>query len=310
MKKNMKKISMWLFAIIAGVSMSAMVACSDDDNNGDNPGDNGKVDPSTIAANNLIAYFQFEDNGNDTKGGLNPATSTGVSYVTGMRGKAYQGNGEKGSGGDVAGDPSYLHYNLPANSKLKDLHAFSFSMWIKCVATTEGGPEPMVFQIDGTGDWTWGNLFFLQHRNEATADSVVMTPYFWKDDITPVDGAWKGQRADAKLGNMFGTWKHMIATYDNTTSKFCLYVGGVKFDGGAALEDRKQREDGDPLGDLKFVDAETLTIGAWADVAKGNETWQWAGFFKGNIDEFRIYDKALTEAEVQSLYDAEVSQVE
>jgi hypothetical protein len=317
MKKNVKKLNIWLFAIIAGVSMTAMTSCSDDDDNGDKTND-GKVDPSTIAADNLIAYFPFEDNGNDVVGGLSPASTTGVSYVGGanaIRGKAFQGNGELGSnpeGGDaISGDLSFLHYTLPAGSKLKDLKAFSFSMWVKCAATTKGGPEPMIFQIDGTGDWTWGNLFFLQHRlDPATTDSTEMTTYFWKDDITPPDGAFRGQRANPKLGNFFGKWMHIISTYDNTTSKYVLYIGGVKFDGGAGLEDRKQREDGDPLGDLKFVEATTLTIGAWADVAKGKEKdWQWAGSFKGNIDEFRIYDRALTADEAKQLFDAEFTQL-
>ncbi|MDR1343479.1 MAG: LamG domain-containing protein [Prevotellaceae bacterium] len=304
MKKDMKKLSMWLLAVVAGVSMSAVVSCSDDDSD-DNNTDVGKTDPSTIAADNLIAYFPFEDNGNDAKGGLSPATSTGVSYVTGMKGKAYQGNGEKGSGGDVTGDSSYLHYKLPASSKLRDLQAFSFSMWIKCVATTDGGPEPMIFQIDGTTDFTWGNLFFLQQRNGAAADSAVLTTYFWKNDITPADPGKQGQRAGAKLGNFFGKFIHVISTYDNTTSKYVLYVDGAKFDGGTALENRTQGTDGPSLGNLKFNEAETLTIGAWAAVAKGNETWQWAGFFKGNIDEFRIYDRALTADEADALYKAE-----
>jgi hypothetical protein len=34
------------------------------------------------------------------------------------------------------------------------------------------------------------------------------------------------------------------------------------------------------------------------------------GWFLGNMDELRVYDKALTAAEVKALYDAEVTQIE
>jgi len=33
------------------------------------------------------------------------------------------------------------------------------------------------------------------------------------------------------------------------------------------------------------------------------------GWFKGNLDELRVYDKALSDTEVKSLFDAEVTQL-
>ncbi|MFA6581807.1 MAG: hypothetical protein WCS79_08395, partial [Paludibacter sp.] len=274
----------------------------------------GKTDPSTIATANLVAYFPFDTDGVDKIGNLTPSNTatTTVTFTEGRRGKGFQGNSD--------GLKSGLLYNLPANSKLKNLKAFSFSMWTKMIPnTTEttDAPEQMLFQIDGTGDWVWGNLFFLQHRNwpasttEKDRDFAEMDCYFWKDDAT----ANKGQRGSGWFLNAtLPQWRHIICTYDNTTSEYHAYVNGTlvtAFD-GTEYTGVKRWQDAEktiPLGDLKFVNAENLAIGAWAERLKGTalQTDDWASPFKGQLDEFRIYDKALTATEAKALYDAEIT---
>ena len=68
---------------------------------------------------------------------------------------------------------------------------------------------------------------------------------------------------------------------------------------------------GSTLGDLKFNNPEKFAIGAWCDRLAGTDLQNddWASPFKGLIDEFRIYDRALTAAEAKDLYDAEVTQI-
>jgi hypothetical protein len=307
MKKNLLFIA--IIALFASLSFSA---CSDNENGG---GD-GKVDPNTIATANLIAHFPFEGNGVDRINNLTPtnANTTLISFPAGRRGKCFQGN----ANGDAA---SGLLYTLPANSKLKTLKAFTISLWVKLVpntiATTDA-PEQMVFQIDGTGDWIWGNLFLLQHRNwpegpdEQHRNFTQMDCFFFKDDA--ID--WKGQRGNGWWFDItVSPWRHIICTYDNVTSTFHAYANGAHvtmFDGSEYTGvNRTQGEDGPPLGDLKFVDAEHLAIGAWCVRLMGIDLLDdaWASPFKGQIDEFRIYDRALTAIEAKALYDAEVSQV-
>ena len=308
MRKNGLFIA--VIAMLMGLSFNS---CKKDDNN--NPND-GKIDPSTIASANLVAYFPFDGNGNDTKGNMKPsnATTTTVTFPAGRRGKCFQGTDD--------GLKSGLLYTLPTSSKLKTLKAFSVSLWVKQVPNTlvtTDVPEQMVFQIDGTGDWVWGNLFLLQHRNWPQSDTerdknfAEMDCYFWKDDAT----VWKGQRGNGWFLDVVTApqWKHIICTYDNVTSEFHAYVNGVHvtaFDGTEYPGvNRKQEENGAPLGDLKFVNAEHLAIGAWCNRLKGTDlqTDAWASPFKGQIDEFRMYDRALTSTEAKDLYDAEVTQI-
>ena len=302
------------FAIIAMLMSGFVVSCGGNEKDPE-PEPIVPDGPSQIAKDNLIAYFAFEGDGKDAIGGLTPknTSTTTVTFPEGRRGKAFQGTAD--------GLKSGLLYELPAASKLKNLKAFSFSLWLKMVPNTiqtTDAPEQMVFHLDGTGDWIWGNLFLLQHRNwpeaEAERDKkfAEMDCYFWKDDAAK----WKGQRGNGWfLDATAPQWRHIICTYDNVSSKFHAYVNGVhvtRFDGtDYPGVDRLQDEDGPALGDLKFKDANNLAIGAWCDRLKGTSLLEddWASPFKGMIDEFRIYDRALTAAEAKDLYDAEVKEI-
>ncbi len=312
MKKTFKVLSSFLFV---GMLFSSLLitSCKDDPDPDPNA---GKTDPSTIATTNLIAYFPFEDNGVDEIGDLTPSNTatTTATFATGRRGKALQGAVDKTSG---------LLYTLPSDSKLKTLKTFSFSIWLKQIpntlATTDV-PEQMVFHLDGKGDWIWGNLFLLQHRNwpEGATDKeknfAEMDCYFWKDDAT----AWKGQRGSGWYVDVTApVWRHITCTYDNTTSTFHSYVNGVHvtaYDGTDYMGVNRWQAEGEttPLGDLKFNTPEKLAIGAWCDRLAGTSLQDdaWASPFKGLIDEFRVYDRALTATEVKALYDAEITWIE
>ena len=301
------------FAVIAMMVSGLFFSCKDKDDKPDP--DDGKIDPSTIAKDNLIAYFAFEGDGKDAISAMTPknTSTTTVTFPVGRRGKGFQGTDD--------GLKSGLLYALPATSKLKNLKAFSISLWVKMVPNTlqtTDVPEQMVFHLDGTGDWIWGNLFLLQHRNWPAAESekdkkyAEMDCFFFKDDAV----AWRGQRGNGWFLDVTAPqWRHIICTYDNVTSKFHAYVNGVHvtaFDGSEYMGvDRKQDENGPALGDLKFKDANNLAIGAWCDRLNGTSLQEdaWASPFKGMIDEFRIYDRALTATEAKDLYDAEVTQV-
>jgi hypothetical protein len=297
MKKNMKKISMWLFAIIAGVSMSAMVACSDDDdNNGDNPGD-GKVDPSTIATANLIAYFPFED-------AVSPEVGAGITYASkgastsfaaGRRGKAFVGKDD---------GTSFLVFNLGSGNKLTAATEYTLAGWLRL---PKADAARGIFHVNG-GDPGMGSLgLFTDNSNNFEGDSVNIKTYLFN---TTTD--WKGQDyvSHAYLANV---WTHVVVLYRKSTSTIELYANGKllasnpRF-GGPDPDDNPDTDNQPALGSLTLDPASNkIYFGKWHD--EGNpEDWKKSPAV--SIDEFRIYDKALTEAEVQSLYDAEVSQVE
>lgn len=285
------------FRIFGALLLGAMVvgglmftACSKDDDGGDN----GKIDPGTIATANLVAYFPFDDNATEEIGNLTPTQQPGVTYVAGRRGKAYQG-----------AENAYLRYNLPTNSKLKTLTSYSFAMWLKS-PKVDGTPVPKIIEIGKSDDLFWGNLTLMIERLTAVgADSLFFKLHFKKVGVP-----WEGQWIELKK-SLFqvNKWMHLVFQYDATTSKFMVYLNGAKIEFPASTENRYADDQQTPLGNLNFQNADVLNIGAWRPKTDNQATDEWMGWFMGNLDELRIYDKALTANEVKALYDAEVSQI-
>lgn len=288
--KKFFKINGALFVIMLSVvMMTASCKKSEPDPNA------GKTDPSTIATANLIAYFPFDGNATESIASLSPTVQTGVTYVDGRRGQAYQG-----------AELAHLLYTLPAASKMKSLKSFSIGLWFKSPLVA-GDPEPIFFQIGKSDDLTWGNLALVLNRLNATADSLLFKAFFLKTGVE-----WSGQ--NVAFGNksfIINKWMHMVFEYDATTSKYKIFKDGVQVVTNTGVEDRKTgpAPAGVPLGDLNFANADVINIGGWRPKTEGTATDAWMGWFKGNLDELRVYDKALSNEEVLALYEAEVTQV-
>ncbi|HNS30903.1 MAG TPA: LamG domain-containing protein [Tenuifilaceae bacterium] len=288
MKNKFKVFGTVLFGTMFAMSLT-FTSCKDKEDP-----DDGKIDPNTIATANLVAHFPFDNNATERIANLEPTMSPNVTYVAGRRGKAYQG-----------ADGAHLLYTLPANSKMKNLTSFSLAMWFKSPLVT-GDPEPTVFEIGKSDDLFWGNLKFALNRLSATADSLQLKAFFLKTGVE-----WSGQHVSySNKVFAINTWMHLVIQYDENTSKYMIYKDGVKVETNQGVENRKQGPDGPALGPLAFANADKINIGAWRPKSEGTAEDAWMGWFLGNIDELRVYDKALSAQEVKNLYDAEVSQVE
>jgi len=291
--KNRIKITGALLIAMMIMMSSMLTSCNKDDDP-----DDGKIDPGTIATTNLVAYFPFNGNGTEMIANLTPTLQPNVTYVAGRRGQAYQG-----------ANMAHLLYTLPATSKLKTLTSFSVAMWIKSPLVT-GDPEITLFEIGKSDDFFWGNLKLGLLRLNATADSLNFKAVFLKNGAV-----WSGQHISYS-DPLFpiNMWMHMVFQYDQTTSKFMIYKDGVKIVTNDGVENRWAAGDDvvprPPLGPLAFANADKINIGAWRPKTEGTATDAWMGWFLGNMDELRVYDKALTAAEVKALYDAEVTQIE
>jgi len=270
-----------------------LTSCNGDDD------DNGvvKIDPNTIATTNLVAHFPFDGNPNERIANLNPVVQPGVTFVAGRRNQAFQG-----------AINAHLRYNLPVGSPLRTLTSFSISMWLRSPLVT-GDPTATIFEIGNSADLFWGNLKIHLDRLPATADSLNIRAFFFKNGVP-----WSGQHTGFS-SRIFTVdrWMHMVLQYDEVTSKFTIFHNGVRVTTNPGVEDRwaegAEVTPRRPLGPLAFVNADVINIGAWRPRTEGAATDPWMGWFRGNIDELRVYSRALTATEVKSLYDAEVSQI-
>ncbi|MFO7573825.1 MAG: LamG-like jellyroll fold domain-containing protein [Bacteroidales bacterium] len=288
----------------------ALTSCDGDDD--DDIIDDGKIDPSTIATNNLIHHWSFEDSPADEISGRGTATGN-VTYVEGRRGLAYQG-----------AEGAYITWDVDFADRLAQLNAFSLAMWMRAPRVA-GGP-PMIFQVTGTE--FLGSLAFFQENapEDNTVDSLELKAFFTKSDAQDKDNnpGWIGhdwRRANEAF--VADLWFHIVTNYDPATSTAKVYVNGDYLFTTTGAYNDEVRYQGDPgdignpneqplLGDLNLalLDANNKgIIGAWANRRLGTAEDDWMKEYLGQLDELRFYDKALSDDEVADLYEAEVTQL-
>jgi hypothetical protein len=251
----------------------------------------GKTNPSTIAASNLVAYFPFESETASIEIGAGVTYSKkggAASFVTGRRGNAYKG----------ATTAAYLEYNVASANLFKSMNEFTMGAWIK---TPPAGGAADIFRLNG-GDGFMGNLV-LMLEGGSNADSLDIKGYLYNSTTE-----WKGQ--DIRKANkafLSDKWVHIVYSYNKATSTETLYANGLPVATSVRFAGPKVGDTQPPLGPITFgTDMTKILIGAWAQQLDGTQQ-DWMKFYPGLLDELRIYNKALTDAEVKALYDAEVT---
>lgn len=275
--------------MLSGLAMITVFASCDSDD-----AEMVRVDPGTIAASNIIAYFPFD---REPAGGAAVEFSRetirfvrsigGGTFVEGRNGNAYQGS--------IA--LSSLEFDVTRVSVFTTLEEFTLSCWLKTPATASGSSK--IFGING-GDTLMGNIALIR-ESRPTGDSVDLRLYFYSDS---------SQNNSIRISTaefLNNEWFHLAALYHKDSSRMEFYVNGNPvFSGSAAGNDSTS-----PLpGDITFRnDISKIYFGAWEQQLTGTPE-PWMSFFDGLIDEFRIFNKALSGEELFNLYEAELSQVD
>jgi hypothetical protein len=268
----------------------------------------GYVSSDSVAAANLVSYFTFNGNVNDTTGSQS-GTAVGVTYVPGVRGQAYQG---------AVG----AYATAPASAAIQALKSYSISLWYSLPAAAKpqpGGSSPggMFFVAgDSSND---GNELLLEtdipSTSQFAADSVPIHHGF--NNIGGVPQSWQNFTMNS-FDTATSTWIHLVMTYDGPSSSYTLYENGqpiavssafgvstasIIYDGSLPVGS------GSPAtqlqGNLIFTPdpPKTVIIGTWAPGVYGVSTSLGSnGCFLGAMDELRIFNRALTQAEVVGLY--------
>ncbi|WP_394753038.1 LamG domain-containing protein [Crenothrix sp.] len=140
---------------------------------------------------------------------------------------------------------------------------FSIGVWVK--STQQGIGKRIVTKRGGTNSGNWYSLAI--NNNKAWFEIYA-----------------QGDLYSTKAIND-GNWHFIAVTRDASTKKYSMYIDGV-FD--TTIQDTGLN--------LNTTANTPLEIGVW-----WNESYD-SGTFNGVIDELRIYNRALTAAEVSALY--------
>lgn len=228
----------------------------------------------------LQRYFAFENSTIDSIHFVE-GTPTGISYVEGVSGRAYKGS--------TTGRIEYA-----SAGKLADMESFTVSFWMNAEKHTGGAQS--VFMMPNTEDF-WGNMFLIIEGNDSPTDNTMLMKFNFA-------GQWvefTGNNGLDRIPDMYGNWKHVVFSYDGTTSKFAAYIDGVKLNLPESATDRKNGTE--PLGPLNFNNVSKFVIGGFQQhIGIRGPADAWMLHYTGMLDQFRIYTKALSDAEVTALF--------
>jgi hypothetical protein len=291
MKTNYKKLLVaFSVAVLAGMGCTKP-EMDDDFERGDPPPIGSFTNSSEVAAADLVAHFAFEGNASDAKGGVTGGTVNGPgTFVPGKKGMAYQGASN-----------AFIAYTN--SGSLGTLTSFTVSMWIN--TNKHDGGAQSVFTITKNDGSFWGNFFMLIEGAGASENRMLIKVHFEKNGVPNVEH-WLETTGDLRINDMYGGWRHVAFTYDQATSKFAMYANGTKLNFPDNVANRLAST-GVPLGPLSFKNPDRFVIGGFQNQlgTPYNNPEPWMLPYTGKLDELRFYKRALTDQEVNALFQLE-----
>ncbi len=289
--------------------------------------DGGKFDEFTITfktygkgivtppqAAHLVAYWLFDGNTNPYVGSFTTAYEK-VSYTADREGFESSALSFGGAASAGTGDLVEITY---ADGLISP--SMTISVWFKVDAADYDGSRFMFglgvergyFMELGSGAISWMKLATCHKVNPDPMTHFYGTA--WTDPNG--DGSVGGQTIYDYSGSISdlvcdGDWHQLIMTFDASTSIKTIYLDGamlmqVDIDYDTTEWSLKDIEVNEMSATglvknlaLGFACSKTSTSTDWANYTTAQNT------YKGLMDDFRIFDIALTSAEVTTLYNAE-----
>lgn len=297
MKKN--KFLSCLMAM--GLGAALLTSCGNDDDNAIAlPPIGGYASADEVGMDDLVGYWPLDGDGVERKSNTSPSASVGAAYSEGIKGQG------------VTLTNGYLAYPEIA-AMAATMPSMSISLWGKI--NNNGGDDgypTMIFSLGRPDHWA-GNINLMAETGwkPAANDSLTIKGYVQiknedgtaathevlnRISATPEELA-DGHTASANKNS--GKWAHYVVIWEAEAGLFQLFANGIKIS-DAKLESQNE---GNGLP-LNFFTPTAPVIGTFATVASGTgEAWQRS--MNGQLDEIRVWKKALSSAEITSLYELE-----
>lgn len=213
----------------------------------------------------LVGYWKF-DEGTGTTAADSSGSGNTLSFPGGSGNPTWSASGKLSNALLFDGVNDRVFRTSP--NSFPGAGSYTVATWFKPTANISSGFKRIINTMGTGGDWATGNI------NLLIGDGVLAC-YFPSDnggdeDVTSSPSTWTA-----------GTWYHAACTFNSATETFTLYVNGAQVDQntGVGVPD-------DPGGQL------FLGAGDFGSAERCNCT----------LDDSRIYNRALSGAEVSDLY--------
>jgi hypothetical protein len=281
----------------------------------------------TFAPKGAVAYWNFEDNANDQIGTYNP-TARGVVDIT----YALSRNMDAGKAATFNGSTSIIE--VPHGDILMNSPDFTLSFWVKTNSSdhVDADQKPagyfviglaafFGFEFEITADF--GSCNFVASYDIGEGKTVSEDLLFLGDGKDKDHGGWQGWEFCKDLNGYGGVagllkdqWTFIVCMFEAATKRGTIYINGEKmkvsnFNLWPEGNDRRK------ITGLKFsgVAPETYNELAFGFIQSRAGTFYeydprygyeilTSNHFKGQLDDIRIFHKALTATEILLMYNS------
>lgn len=217
----------------------------------------------------LVAYYPFDGNANDESGNENDGTVDGATLIT-----------------DRNGNPNSAYYfdgvndfiNVPPSPILSVSHEFTISVWISPnYDNMELRSNYHIIKMGGSKRDTRNTNYRIGLFDDAGISAQLV--HLGMGNGNTYYGYYMCNINEPIPEDI---WTHVTATYNGENKTVKIFINGV-------INRTHLNVPKDPI------------TGNWA-LRIGDDYGGWKSFYEGLIDDIRIYNRVLSEAEVSALY--------
>jgi hypothetical protein len=172
--------------------------------------------------------------------------------------------------------PTSSDYHLAGTIPLDTLQSFSISAWFYLPSTVSSGFGPLFGSHDNNGGNQNPGLILGIDKKETLSSGFY---YFINTTGTTSRYYWVSNNSVDAVGLSYNTWHHVVLTHDATTGSN-VYLDGTVDNNGLS-------------------DAGSITNASLGSFFLARDNFN--NTFGGNLDDVRIYNKALSQDEVTTL---------
>ncbi len=242
--------------------------------------------PKAPDYNPLKLFMALDGNSNNTSTYSDffiMSSNGNITYPAGITNQSYKG----GDGMYILAAPANVPGTLMLADSLLSFKGFTVSFWMNLPSADKAGAQ-CIFSIPHKTKG-WGNMDIYTDNNGAKVKMHVYN----KRTGTLVDG-W----VDYANTGVLDKWVNYVFRYDGSTSTFNIFIDGNKFVTHTIAN----------FGNITFESPNSYILGNFGQNATPAlstvRLGDWAAPFRGQLDQFRFYNTALTDAEITALYNS------
>ncbi len=227
--------------------------------------------PAYVPTNGLVGYWPFNGNANDESGNGNNGTVNGATLTTDR-------NGNANSSYYFNGINNYIQ--VPFSNTLNSIqNGITMSAWVLMQGGTGASTPPRVIELRGAyGNGGDAGFVMLAQDNSNISRTFEVR---WHNDFGNNNISISPTNSINSL-----SWQHILFTADGSTATGKFYLNGILINNNSSMPYQGIINSCNYNNNPLIIGAETNLLGMWG----------------GKIDDIAIYNRALTQEEITSLY--------